>query len=196
MKPLLALAAFVLVGCSGSPVDGVFNLPAGKFQGSGGGSNGAGQNNAQDAAICEIPSQVGVTGTVGGQAFAAKDAIEVFDSDTTGYTITISDYANACSYGSTGHAGGTTISITSTGTVLSSGMLDVGSTPTLIVKQDVYDTTCKATTTTAATAGTVMLDKLYECGAVGSFDVMFGSEHVTGTFTASVCAVAGVPACR
>ena len=128
--------------------------------------------------------------SVSGVTLAAKDAIEIFDPTQAKFTFRIGDYADACSLGDAVHAGSSVIELAYTGNTVKSAKYDLASTPALVATFTQYDATCGATTETAA-SGSVTFDRLDECGGKGSLDLMFGSQHVTATFTASVCSVSG-----
>ena len=89
------------------------------------------------------------------------------------------------------HAGSNTVSLLYQTSPLSAGTYDITKTAGLSAKFAQYDTTCKTAKSGDATSGTITFAKADKCGAEGSFDLMFGSEHVTATFTASVCATNG-----
>lgn len=50
------------------------------------------------------------------------------------------------------------------------------------------DATCNQTSTASATAGAVVVTGLSSANISGTFDLMFGADHVTGSFSASYCA--------
>ena len=190
MKLSLITAVF-LTGCSGTDITSIYDITHPAYEGGAGGTVGEGDNNSVDASICKVPGHATVTGTLGGAAFAPKDAIEVFDSESAKFVIRVTDYASACTYASDLHASSSVIAITYDQTLLSAGSLDIAKTPSLSAKHIVYGTTCAATTTTDATSGTVTFSKVNQCGAQGTFDLTFGTDHVTATFTASVCPTSG-----
>jgi hypothetical protein len=63
---------------------------------------------------------------------------------------------------------------------------------------DSVDASCRVTTT-QATAGSLTISTVSPSQLTGSFDLMFGADHVTGSFTASNCQAAlsaqGNPSC-
>ena len=138
-----------------------------------------------DASACKVQGGASITGVT----FAAQDTIELFDSTQARFTFLITDYADACSYKGGAHAGSHVISIAYDQSALRSGTYDVTSTPGLVVKEITYDSTCKPSLSVTAQSGNVIFDKLDECGGEGSFDLMLGSTQVSGSFTASVCAL-------
>ena len=191
MKLSLIVAAAVLAGCSGRDTTTLYDLSHPPYQGgSGGGVIGEGDNGSVDASICKVPGHATVTGTLAGAALTPKDAIEVFDSESSHFVIQITDYANACALGGDLHASSSVISIVYDETVLSAGTLDIAKTPGLSARHIVYGPSCEATSTDA-TGGTITFSKAYQCGAQGTFDLQFGADHVTASFTASVCPITG-----
>jgi hypothetical protein len=192
VRSLLAAFAFTLVGCSGADFSTVYDVTHGAFEGGGGTTIGAtGDNASMDAAHCAVQGRASVTGSFSGTAFAPKDAVELFEAESAKFVINVVDYANACSLGANLHAGSSVVSIEYTGDPLSSGTFDVTKTEGLSVKYVEYDSTCKPAKSAPAATGSITFDKADECGAKGSFDLTFGTDHVTATFTASVCSVAG-----
>jgi hypothetical protein len=192
---IYVLAVLATLGCSGQ-VDGVYDLPEGTYKG-GGGVSSQGAGGPIDADVCVSQGHAAVTGSLVGSAFSAKDAIEVLDSTKDEYTLEIADYANACSFGTGVHASSSVITIVYKNTELSSVAYDVTQTEGLSVSYVEYDATCKASKTVAAVSGSVTFGKLDKCGAEGTLDLMFGTDHVTASFTTSVCALSGgAPTCH
>lgn len=200
MKPILiVLAVLAPIGCTlPSNEASIFDLPTHAFEGgTGGGTSGEVPTSGVDAATCVVQGNASLSGSLAGTALAAKDAIEIFDATKAKYTFEITDYASACALGRDIRAGSNIVSIAYANTSLASGMYDVTKTAGLSAEFVRYDSTCKASSTETATSGTVTFDSLDECGGAGSFDLTFGSDHVTATFRASVCSVpAGAPACQ
>jgi hypothetical protein len=188
---LSACGVFALAGCSGSPDNDLFDMPPGVFEG-GPPSSNAVASGGIDAAACAFQGQASVTGTLGGSAFVAKDAIELFESESSKYILEISDYANACGAGAGTHASSGVVSIIYDGSLaLASGTYDIAKTAGFSAKHVQYDATCRPSASVAATSGTITFGKLNKCGGTtGTFDLMFGADHVTTSFTASVCSVA------
>ncbi len=199
MKAFTFIAVgLLLVGCSG--VDGydIREMRTVPYECGGGSSQPPSSNgNGPDAAVCLVQGNAALTGSFAGSALVAKDAIEVFDTTKDTYTLEITDYADACSLGNDVHAGSSVVSITYRNQELSSGIYDVTKSADLHVTHVKYDATCKPTTT-EATSGSITFGKLDLCGSKGSFDLVFGADHVTASFTASLCSVASeiTPTCR
>jgi hypothetical protein len=197
VKALIALLMLAPLGCSSAADYDLYDLPTPPFEGGGGSTFGAGSNNGVDAAVCVVQGRAAVAGSLAATVFAAKDAIEVFDATKDTFTFEITDYAKACSLGKDVHASSNVVSITYADAALGSGTYDVTKTTGLKISYVRYDATCRPAATQAAASGTVTFGKLDACGGEGSFDLVFGTDHVTATFTASVCQVAsGAPACK
>lgn len=196
--PILLVAASGLFGCSGNDTTTLYELPQAKHPTGDptGGVNGTESNPSIDASVCVVPGQASVTGTMGGATFAPKDAVEIFDPDTARFTIKITDYAGACSYGQGTHAGSDVVSIVYDQSELTAGALDLSTAKGLTIEHVVYDSACKPLTMVPASNGTVTFKQVNECGAQGTFDLMFGADHVTASFTASVCSTAAAPSCH
>jgi hypothetical protein len=192
---IYVLAVLTTLGCSGQ-VEGVYDIHEGVYKG-GGVSSDDPASGAVDADVCVSQGQAAVTGSLLGSAFSAKDAIEIFDSTKNEYTLQIADYASACSFGTGAHAGSSVISIVYKNTELTSTAYDVTNTAGLSVSYVEYDATCTASKAEAAVSGSVTFGKLDKCGAQGTLDLMFGADHVTANFTASVCSLSGgAPTCH
>ena len=197
MKPsfLLAFAASsaLLFGCTVPSAESIYDYqePAhdGGSQPSLGAPSGdnAGNGDSADGSACKVQGSASVSGSLGGDSLAAKDAIEIFDPTKGTFTFLITDYADACSLGNAVHAGSNVVAIQYANTMLGSGTYDITQAEGFAASFTRYDSTCKASESQAADSGTITF-RLDECGGEGSFDLVFGGEHVTASFTASVCA--------
>ncbi len=198
VKPILAFAAFALLGCSGASFESIYDIPTGPYEGGGGSSSpGSSSANGADADTCNVQGTAAVSGAVGGAAFTAMDAVELFDVTKAKYTFQLTDYASACSLGLDVHAGSSVVSISYESTELVAGTYDLAKTPGLAVSYVRYDANCKATQTLVAASGSVTFGKLDICGNEGSIDIVIGGVPITATFKASVCTVTPKPAtCR
>jgi hypothetical protein len=197
----ILLFAFVPLGCAyPTSAESILEIhPAYDGGGGGGGSNGEDPSSSvADAAItCKVQGGASFNGTFGGSSLDAKDAIEMFDPTVAKFTFLVADYADACSYGGVTHAGSSVVEITYDGNALKAGDYDLASTAGLQVKYVRYDAACAPTTTETATTGKITFDRLDDCGGKGSFDLTFGPDHVTASFTASLCfGGGGAPACK
>ena len=196
MKPyLVALVALAPLGCALSTDSTVYDVRAAAYDAGQSSSSdpNATSGDGMDATTCVVQGKASVTGV----SFAARDAIEVFDATKGKFTFLITDYAGACSMINGGHAGSNVVSIEYDDTALSSGTYDVTKTAGLSVSYVQYDAACRASKTQTAESGSVVFDRLDDCGGEGSVDLVFGSAHVTATFTASVCAVpSGASSCH
>ena len=197
---LLAFLAALPLGCAVSTTETVYDIktivPEG---GGGGGSTSSGPDTEQgevDASVCVTQGSASLSGSLGGAAVAPQDAIEVFDATRARFEFLITDFASACASGGGPHAGSSVVSIGYEGNALRSGTYDLAKTQGLSASFTRYDASCQGTTEDAA-SGTVKFDRLDDCGGEGSFDLVLGADHVTGSFTASVCALpAGPPTCK
>ena len=198
----LVLAALAPLGCASAANDqSIFNYHGETYDGGGGSSPSSPDPTSSertiDAAACVVEGQASVTGSFAGATLAPKDAIEVFDPTKGRFTILITDYASACSLGRGIHAGSNVVSIVYDHSSLGSGTNDVTKTEGLSVTYVHYDATCKASQTEKAQSGSITFDRADDCGSAGSFDLVFGSDHVTAKFTASVCLVpSGAASCQ
>jgi hypothetical protein len=179
----------VTVGCAypSASDQSIYDYPTGKYTGNGGSTSAPDtpSQSEMDAAVCKVQGSASITGVT----LAARDAIELFDATKARFTFLITDYTDACSYNGGAHAGSHVISVSYDASALRSGTYDVTSTPSLVVKEITYDSTCKPSVSVTATSGSVVFDKLDDCGGTGSLDLTFGSAQVSASFTASVCAV-------
>ena len=190
---VLALLALAPVGCvASSSESSIFDYQV-PYDGGGGGNSPSPPENTggYDADICVVQGSASVSGAVAGASLAAKDAIEIFDATRAKFTFRITDYADACTMGSGVHAGSTVVEIAYDANALHSGTYDLASTDGLTAAFTRYDASCKAASTAPAASGTVTFARLDNCGGEGSFDLVFGSDHVTASFVASVCAIPG-----
>jgi hypothetical protein len=188
VKPyVLVLAALAPLGCGSSASDySIFQYQTAPYDGGGGSSSGSTPSGEIDATPCVVQGGGAVNGPLAGAALSAKDAIELFDPTEAKFTFLITDYANACSLAGR-HAGSNVVSVVYDGPYLSSGTYDVANTPGMSAAYVRYDGSCGASVTEAATSGTVTFDRLDDCGGAGSVDLVLGADHITATFTASVC---------
>ena len=191
---LVALAT----GCTIPSAESVFEIPDPPHDGGTQPSlgapsqsgNGDQPTESADGSACNVQGNASVSGALNGSTLDAKDAIEVFDPTKGTFTFLITDYASACAVGNATHPGSNVVAITYDKTMLGSGTYDVAQTQGLAASFSSYNSACKASTTMAAASGTITF-KLDTCGGEGSFDLTFGADHLTGSFTASVCAATG-----
>jgi len=184
----VAFGAFAL-GCANTDASSIYDLHSGAYEGGGPTSADPIPTNSMEAGTCAVQGRASITGSLLGSAFSAKDAVEIFVATEAKYKIEITDYASACSLGESLHQGSHVISIGYTNPLLSSGTFDVTKTEGMSADYAQYDATCKASKSEAASSGTITFTRVDTCGAEGSFDLVFGADHVTATFTASVCSV-------
>jgi hypothetical protein len=121
-----------------------------------------------------------------GSAFAAKDAIfEPGDGSGNGASIHVADFTGLCALGTAAaKANAKYVDFTFTASALQVGVTNVGA--SLDVSAEVDDQACNSTSEVAA-SGTVTLTQVNSCGVVGTFDITFTPDHLTGSFTAPTC---------
>lgn len=134
-----------------------------------------------------------LNGTMQGATLLPKDAVVTRSGGGT--FIAITDFADACGLGNGFQKNSNVVSFDFYGATLTPGTVQVGS--ALSVQYAAYDQTCNSPNGESATAGSVTLTGVSACTASGTFDITFGSDHVTGSFRAAACApVDGGATCR
>lgn len=137
-----------------------------------------------------------VTGTIQGMAIPVSDAVGlssvVMNGSTTEAAVgaIITNVANACSvlqnHGSPSDASSLVVAIAVASGSVAPGKYDIvsqgfGATASYALSQN-----CVTQLNETATSGTVTISS-DGSSVSGSFDLMFGSDHLTGTFSAPVC---------
>lgn len=192
VKTILAVLAFApLAACAVPTTESLYDYQEPAHDSGGPTPSLGAPSNQNGDQIEDASTTCMVQGGASLSSFAAKDAVEVFEPTKGTFTFLITDYADACSLAGDVHAGSNVIAIEYGDTHLASGTYDLASTAGLKVTSTTYDAACKPTTTETAASGTVKFDRLDQCGGVGSLDLVIGSDHVTATFTASVCTASG-----
>lgn len=171
---------------------------------------------AASAAGCsqppDHPSSGAVMGTVGGVALGAQDAVFMKLSTTPDNrtVVAITSFSSACDIYATDRFSRGSVSLT---LELLSGGPNEGSTAPgdytlgqppaaftgdLLATWNSVDTSC-GVTQVQATSGTVSVTEVSASSLVGTFDVTFGGQRVTGSFDAVGCAdtraAIGSPTC-
>ena len=152
------------------------------------------------------------TGTVGGVSLGVQDAFFA-NGVTTGTVVGVTSFSGACEtlYSSKRYprssvglslqliayeGGGPAGPVTAPGTFALLGTSVGGD--TFGASWDSVDGSC-GDTTTQATGGTVTVTAVTASQLTGTFDLTFGGDHVTGSFSATDCAAAagsqGNPTC-
>jgi hypothetical protein len=129
-----------------------------------------------------------VTGTVQGAAFDPQDAV----SSSPG-AIEAVDFAGLCAFGlANAKPNATYINLTfQNGFQL--GTTEVG--PALDVRTSVGDSKCDAVEQVAG-SGSVTLTAIDPCSVAGTFDVVIlSTEHLSGSFSTSMCTAPGNGTC-
>lgn len=145
-----------------------------------------------DGSTCNVTAAASVTGTLLGKTLNAQDSI-AFESHTTQYEVVvgITDYKGACGLGNDVKANSNVMAIIYLGsTPLVPATIDIAQTNTMSIQFTEFDGTCQSPAGESASSGTVTFTRVDECGVAGSFDLTFNSDHVTGLFSAPVCAAA------
>jgi hypothetical protein len=150
---------------------------------------------------CPTTESATVTGTVNGVALDAKDAVAFVPTLEIGYGeiyIFITSYPNACSEGQEKpestvfqfqYLGGLSEAAPLGKVCAGSGFGSCANTATF----ENLDATCSSDndagmpTKTSASSGTVDFTCIDGHAVVGTFDIMFGTDHVTGSFDAPLC---------
>ena len=191
---VFVLAALAPLGCaySDGAAESVFDYQTPPYEGGSSSFDPTPSQTTIDASACKVQGAASLSGA----SFAAQDAIELFDTNEAKFTFLVTDYGSACSVGRGIRAGSSVLSIVYDGESLASGTYDLASTKGLSAKYVTYGSTCTATRSQTAQSGTVTFDRLDDCGGKGSFDFVIGGQHVTATFTASVCTASGPSSCQ
>lgn len=192
-----ALSAVCLAGaCSSS------SSPTLPDQDASPGEDSAVEDSGQDAVeampkSCPTTESATITGTVNGVVLDAKDAVAFIPTIEIGFGeiyLFITSYANACSEGQEKpnstvfefqYLGGLSEAAPLGDTCAGSGFGSCGNTATF----ENIDATCSSDddagmpTRTAASSGTVDFTCIDGNAVVGTFDIMFGTDHVTGAST-------------
>ena len=136
---------------------------------------------------CKLTGGGTITGTLLGQTLTPKDAISYQSGGML--VIGIADYAGACALGNNLKANSNVLAITYTGTtpLPTNTPIDVTTVQGLDAQYAQYDAQCGSPQGESVTGGTITLTELDACGAVGSFDLTFNTDHVTGSFSAPNC---------
>ncbi len=143
------------------------------------------------------------SGSVGGIPVQVGDAVfGVPSGSTTGTVVAITSFGAICSKFTNnvnfkGPATALVIElvqngapVTSPGTFPFVTAAPQGSTTAFAGSFDSWDATCTSTNT-QVTGGTVTVSAVSSSALAGSFDLMFGNDHVTGSFNAPNCAALG-----
>lgn len=127
-----------------------------------------------------------------GKPLNAQDSV-AFEAHTTQYEVVvgITDYKGACGLGNDVKANSNVIAIIyQDATPLAPAMIDIAQTNTLSVQFTEFDGTCQSPAGESASSGTITFTRVDSCAVTGTFDLMFNTDHVTGSFAAPVCAAA------
>ena len=156
-----------------------------------------------------------ISGTVGGQPLAVKDA--VFTIDNNAVLVLVADRANICSLlGGASLPGNTTVLLLSMANFVPPTTVNPhvtgdyaffdltgGSFPTTAGKYwfgefDIIDTTCAATSTHSGTGGTVSITQTGSTTAhvkANLTSLQFGTDTLNGNFDATYCAALTSSSC-
>jgi hypothetical protein len=135
-----------------------------------------------------------VSGTLLGKPFVAQDAIAVAANGSAEGFIVITDYPNACSLAlaSASKANSTAITFDFYMQHFAAGTYNTvffrNTDPNIADAQVEHsDATC-STNGASATSGTVIITQVDATAVTGTFDVSFGADHTSGSFTAGLIA--------
>ena len=145
-----------------------------------------------DGNACNVTAAASVTGTLLGKTLNAQDSVAL-ESHTTQYEVVvgITDYKGACGLGNDVKASSNVIAIIYLGaTPLVPATIDITQTNTMSVQFTEFDGTCQSPAGESASSGTITFTRVDDCAVTGTFDLMFNSDHATGSFSAPVCGAA------
>ncbi len=147
------------------------------------------------------PTSTSITGTVGGQSFAASETAGLYNATSTTFSpyagAIISNIPQSCAL----FQGGMTAppstqilaievfhlaskAVPGPGTYTYNSLNDIE----LVVQYLASDSTCAITTNESPMSGSVMLDTVSAGSVAGSFDLTFANaDHLSGTFVGPVC---------
>ena len=150
---------------------------------------------------CAVAASATLSGTFLGQTLTPQDSL-AFEAHTTQYEVVVgvADYKGVCGLGNDVKASSNVLAIVYEGaTPLAPATIDLAQTNTMSAQYTQYDGTCQTPKGESASSGTVTFTRVDECAVTGSFDLVFNADHVTGTFSAPVCAAApdgGTSSCK
>jgi len=133
-----------------------------------------------------------INGTFLGKTLTPKDAVS-FQTHTNQYEVVVGvvDYTGICGLGNDQKANSNAFAIIYQGAQpLAPAKIDISQTNTLFAQYTQFDGTCGSPQGESASSGTITFTQVDACGVVGSFDLMFNTDHVTGTFNAPACTAA------
>lgn len=153
-------------------------------------NDAAGDTSSGDGGGCNVTASATITGTFLGNTLTPKDSVADV-AHTTQYEVVvgISDYAGICALGNDTKASSNVFAIIyQSSQPLAAGKFDLTQTNVLFAQYTQFDSTCNSPQGESASAGTVTFTRVDSCAIEGSFDLTLNTDHVTGTFTAPVCA--------
>jgi hypothetical protein len=155
-----------------------------------------------DGGSCNVSSSSAlVTGTFLGKAFSPQDSV-AFEAHTTQYEVVVglTDFKGECALGNDVKANSNVVAfIYQAATPLVPATIDIAQTNVLFAQYTQFDGTCQSPAGESASSGTITFTRADDCAVEGSFDLMFNTDHVTGSFTSPVCANTpdgGASACK
>ncbi len=150
-----------------------------------------------------------VTGTIQGAAIPASDAVGLSSvasgSSEAAVGAIITNIASACSvlqdHGNPPSATALVVAVSAMGGSVATGTYGIvsqgfGATASYATE----DATCNTSFSESASSGSVTLTTVSGSTVAGTFDLTFGGDHLTGSFSAPVCSYsasdAGATACK
>jgi hypothetical protein len=143
------------------------------------------------------PTSTSVSGSAGGQSFAVKDAVGLYNTTSEYSGVIITDFSGSCTLLGGGMTAPPSTQLLAIELIANGiGMAPGPGTYTLNKTQNVdiiasylaSDANCKETVNEQATAGSVTMDTVGSTTVSGTFDVTFANgDHLTGQFDAPVC---------
>ncbi len=145
---------------------------------------------ATDTGGCNVTASGTITGTFLGNTLTPKDALSNQSKVGSQYEVivAIADFTGVCALGNDTKASSNVLSfVYSDTTPLAAATLDLSKTNVLSVQYAQFNATCQSSQGESASSGTVTFTKVDSCGIVGTFDLTFNTDHVTGSFSAPTC---------
>jgi hypothetical protein len=146
-----------------------------------------------------MPTFTSVSGSEGGQSFAVKDAVGLYDTTREYSGVIITDFSGSCTLLASGMTAPPSTQLLAIeliangiGMAPGPGTYTLGTTQNvaIVVAYAASDANCNETVTEQATGASVTLDTVNTTTVTGTFDVTFANgDHLTGQFDAPVCNV-------
>ena len=143
------------------------------------------------------PTSTSVSGSAGGQSFAVKDAVGLYNTAEEYSGVFITDFSGSCTLLGSGMTVPPSTQLLAIELVANGigmppgpGTYTLGTTQNveILVSYAASDANCNETVDEQATGASVTLDTVNTTTVTGTFDVTFpNGDHLTGQFDAPVC---------